>query len=286
MAFAPSERYLPASNGHSGFSSALADGGVYQDRQQPERGRKSLLVDMLLAPAELPWLLGSEVWRGKNIPHGDGSDVYVLPGFLGNDFYLGWMRNWLRRINYNPRALGVGLNTDPEHITLRLVEESRREYELTGRKSHYVGHSLGGAIARAASIVDPEPVASINAFGSPIDGDFEQEVDPFVFWLAKQTISLLDGSDVSRQKMESLLQDPREDIKVTYVQTVDDGVVHWKATVDPCKGTKNVQISGSHIGLAWNPYLYQELAHSLHDAQEKIPKPEDKILRFPAGFAA
>lgn len=278
MAFVPSELgYRPSKNGHNG---SLPERDPYLD-QQRDRGRRNLLEDMFLAPAELPWLLGSEVWRGKNIPHGDGSDVYVLPGFLGNDLYLWWMRNWLRRINYNPRALGVGLNTDPEYITLKLVEKSRHKYELTGRKSHYLGHSMGGAIARAASIIDPDPVASVHAFGSPIDGDFEKEIAPFVFGIARRTMPLLDGSETSSQRMKSLLQATRSNVKTTYIQTVDDGVVHWRATVDPHENTKNVLIKGTHIGLAFNPLLYEVVGHSLYDAQEEISQPKENILQFP-----
>ena len=43
----------------------------------------------------------SPVYYGVGVPHGDGSPVIVIPGFLGSDTYLFEMYYWLRRIGYN-----------------------------------------------------------------------------------------------------------------------------------------------------------------------------------------
>ena len=62
MALARSELgYHPSTNGHSGSFTALQERDPYLD-QQRDRGRRNLLEDMFLAPAELPWLLSSAVW--------------------------------------------------------------------------------------------------------------------------------------------------------------------------------------------------------------------------------
>jgi hypothetical protein len=57
-------------------------------------------------------LRASAVYRGNGVPHGDGSAVVLVPGFLGSDQYLGDMFSWLRRIGYQPYMSGMGRNAE------------------------------------------------------------------------------------------------------------------------------------------------------------------------------
>jgi pimeloyl-ACP methyl ester carboxylesterase len=95
-----------------------------------------------------------------------------VPGFLGSDFYLTQLRSWLRRIGYNPRYSGIGLNAKCPNllIRLRLNETIREAYKSTRRKVHLIGHSLGGTIARPAASQVPDRIASVITLRSPIRG--------------------------------------------------------------------------------------------------------------------
>ncbi|MCH7836784.1 MAG: hypothetical protein IH864_07970, partial [Chloroflexi bacterium] len=73
----------------------------------------------------MDWLTlrASAVYRGIGIPHGDGSVVVLVPGFLGSDQYLGDMFSWLRRVGYQPYMSGMGRNARcPDVLTNRLIE--------------------------------------------------------------------------------------------------------------------------------------------------------------------
>src|SRR2546428_5597423 len=90
----------------------------------------------------------SAVYRGVGVPHGDGSAVVVIPGFMGSDQYLGDMNAWLRRIGYRPYLSGIGRNAEcPEILTLRLFETIEKASKETGGKVHIIGHSLVGVLA-------------------------------------------------------------------------------------------------------------------------------------------
>ena len=66
----------------------------------------------LLVGVELVFLRISPVYWGHGIPHGDGSAVVLVPGFLGTDFYLSHFRTWLGRIGYKPYYSGIRMNAE------------------------------------------------------------------------------------------------------------------------------------------------------------------------------
>ncbi|MDP9344448.1 MAG: hypothetical protein M3P44_01770, partial [Actinomycetota bacterium] len=57
-----------------------------------------------------------------------------------------------------------------------------------------------------------------------------------------------------------------ESIELTSVYSKGDGVVRWRACVVPY--ARNVEVTGSHVGLAFNRKAYREIAHALVRARE------------------
>src|SRR4051812_45727165 len=84
--------------------------------------------------AELARLMVDPVYFGRGVPHGDGSAVMTVPGFLAGDQSLAVMRDWLRRIGYDARASGIQLNVDcSDRAVDRLDERLERIWRNTGR---------------------------------------------------------------------------------------------------------------------------------------------------------
>ena len=50
-------------------------------------------------------------------------------------------------------------------------------------------------------------------------------------------------------------------VPLTSIYSKGDGVVRWQACVVPY--ARNVEVTGSHIGLAFNRHAYREIAHTL-----------------------
>ena len=58
-------------------------------------------------PLELSRLLVDPVFRGHDVPRGDGRPVILMPGFGGGDQTLLVLAAWLRRIGYRPHTVRV-----------------------------------------------------------------------------------------------------------------------------------------------------------------------------------
>ena len=53
-----------------------------------------------------------------------------------------------------------------------------------------------------------------------------------------------------------------EDVRLTSIYSRGDGMVRWSSCVVPY--ADNVEITGSHVGLAWNRKAYTAIAKALH----------------------
>ena len=86
----------------------------YSPTKKPEKPKKSEfpVLQEWVAGVELAFLQVSPVYWGFGIPHGDGSAVVLVPGFLGTDLYLTQFAVWLRRIGYKAFYSGITLNAD------------------------------------------------------------------------------------------------------------------------------------------------------------------------------
>lgn len=224
----------------------------------------------------------SPVYRGQGIPHGDGSAVVVVPGFMGSDQYLGDMNAWLRRIGYTPYPSGIGRNAEcPEVLTQRLYETIERAHKETGRRVHLIGHSLGGVLARGAAARWPALVASVTTMAAPFRG---VRAHPFVL----QTAYLVRGAILQRRNgprvmpqcytgrctcefLDTLRGDFPDSLPTLAIYTKTDGVVDWRYCVDD-EGP-SVEVPGTHVGLAFNPQVYRHIARFL--AEPEAYKRED-----------
>jgi triacylglycerol lipase len=125
-----------------------------------------------LFPAELLFLHAAPVYYGLGVPRGDGTAVVLIPGFLAPDAYLLPLHWWLGRIGYAALGSGIGFNADCPNVLIeeKLNKTIEEALEVTGRKVHLIGHSLGGIIARAVAAQRPKDVASVITLGAPFRG--------------------------------------------------------------------------------------------------------------------
>jgi len=223
--------------------------------------------------ADLLLLHASPVYYGLGIPHGDGSAVVLVPGFLGTDSYLTQLRAWLERIGYRAYFSGIGLNADCPNLLIqrRLSENIQKALAETERKIHLIGHSLGGIIARSVANQRPDDVASVITLGSAFRGTVAHrtvlraaehvrmqilaEHGPGVLptcYTGRCTCSFLDS--LRRKIPSSVLE--------TAIYTRNDGVVDWHYCVTG-NAENDFEVPGTHIGLAFNSSVYAIIAKRL-----------------------
>ena len=228
-----------------------------------------------LYAVELVLLLGSPVYYGAGVPPGDGSAVVLIPGFLHGDTYLIVMYAWLKRLGYSPTYSGIGFNAScPNLLISEIVEPVITDAaRVTGRKVHLIGHSLGGAIARSIA-TQRNDIASVVTLGSPVR---QTVVHKRIFQSAEVVRKYLIANRAERVRpqcltaecpcafMKSLRQPFPSKLPLTAVYTRDDGLVEWTScrTGDP---SVDVEVSGTHSGLAFNPAVYRVIAERLASA--------------------
>ncbi len=226
----------------------------------------------------MDWLAlrASAVYRGMGVPHGDGSVVVLVPGFLGSDQYLGDMFSWLRRIGYQPYMSGMGRNAEcPNILTSRLTETVNSAYLESGRKVHLIGHSLGGSVARSVGVRQPQLVASVTTMASPFRA---VRAHPMVLGAAMMVRRrILSDPDVQSECysglcscdfFDSLRRPLLKSIVEAAIYTKSDGVVDWRCCVNGNPET-DIEVRGTHVGLVFNPQVYRHVAGVLASAAER-----------------
>lgn len=226
-----------------------------------------------VAGVELAFLQVSPVYWGFGIPHGDGSAVVLVPGFLGTDLYLTQFAVWLRRIGYKAFYSGITLNADCPNLLIRrnLQDAIQQANQFTKGKIHIIGHSLGGALARSVAAQMPEHIASVITLGAPISGLAARDSVMTAADLVRKQILERHGrgvlpncytSQCTCDFVSSLRGDFPKSVRQTAIYTKSDGILDWRVcrTGDP---DVDVEVSATHIGMAFSPLVYSVVAHRL-----------------------
>jgi pimeloyl-ACP methyl ester carboxylesterase len=222
-------------------------------------------------------LRASAVYRGIGVPRGDGAAAVLIPGFMGSDRYLGDLFAWLRRIGYRPHMSLIGRNVDcPLILTDRLKETIDHARAQSGRRVHLIGHSLGGVLARCAATRWPSLIASVITLASPFRG---VRAHPFLV----EASAVVRSRILARREVSSIRPDcytgackceffkalrrpfPRSMPQMA-IYTKRDGVVDWQACINDDPAT-DVEVSGTHSGLVFNPQVYHHIAQQLSRAR-------------------
>jgi triacylglycerol lipase len=172
------------------------------------------------------------VFWGINVPHGDGHPVLLIPGLLANDDYLRPWSNWLGRVGYSP--IWSGLRIDPgfsETAIRQVTERVEQQHQRTGSRVSIIGHSMGGALARAAALRSPNSVRHVITLGSPL------------FFGAQYRLSL--------------------SVALTAIYTRNDRIVRHPHALARDDHAQNIEVSGSHLGLTLNAEVYRHLGQAL-----------------------
>lgn len=217
-------------------------------------------------------LLRSAVWRGQGVPHGAGAPVLLVPGFLAGDPSLGAMAAWLRRIGYRPCRAGMRANVD---CTTRALDRLEGTLETLaqrfGRRMALVGQSRGGSMARVLAVRRPDLVERIVCLGSPVLDQLA--VHPLV--RAQVTaLGLLgtagvpglfsrgcgSGACCELTREQALGRFP-DDVGFVAVYSRSDGIVDWRACLDPA--ARLAEVRSSHVGMGVSAEVYRVVASAL-----------------------
>ena len=229
----------------------------------------------MLAAAQWLRLRRSAVYRGEGVPHGDGASVLLVHGFLTRGLYLETLRAWLERLGYRADVAGLGRNADCwDVLTDRLRAHVESRARASQRSVHLIGHSLGGLLARAAAAQMPDEVASVTSLATPFRG---LRIHPGL-----RLSSLCVRALVHRQRgwsvfpgcmtlacecptVRTLAKPLPATLRQLSIIAHNDGVADWRYEADPAT-MRVVRVPGSHLGIVFEPAVYEALARHLATA--------------------
>ena len=217
-----------------------------------------------------PWL-----W---NAPRGDGHPVLVLPGLLTGDPSTLLLRRFLQALGHNVSGWSLGTNRGPNgHIVKELRAKLDRLRHDSGRRVSLVGWSLGGLYAQELARAAPGSVRRLITLGTPLLG---RNV-----WT--QSGSRIADRFTNLPVAASLLPRPWAEpgslrVPATSVYTRADGIVAWSSCRYQARPRReNVEVRGSHLGLALNPAVLWVLADRLGQAEGKWKRSRPPLMLSP-----
>jgi pimeloyl-ACP methyl ester carboxylesterase len=200
--------------------------------------------------------------------------VLLVPGFMSGDFALQPMAEELRSLGHWTSKSGIAPNVG---CTRDLADALERRLEATaertGRRVALVGWSRGGTLAKVVTVRRPELVASLITLGTPntdplaVNATLAAQLQVITRLSALGVPGLLGDDCISgdcAHEIKALLeQDVTEGIPYTSVFSLDDGVIDWRACLDPQADT--VEVSATHMSMGADPEVIEIVATLLAD---------------------
>jgi triacylglycerol lipase len=140
-----------------------------------------------------------------------------------------------------------------------------------GRKVSIVGHSLGGMLARGLAARRPDRIAGIVSMGSPVLAP--GAVHDILAWDAELLTRLTRAGfgglmsedciagDCARASFEETHAPLDTEVGFTAIYSRRDGIVDWRACVDPA--AVPVEVTASHVGMAIDPLVFDVVHEAL-----------------------
>jgi triacylglycerol lipase len=192
----------------------------------------------------------------------------LIPGFMAGDLTLAPLAKFCEWLGHKTFFTGIWSNSRcPREMVLHLERNLEEIYASFGRVV-IIGHSLGGMYALELAVRRPDLIERVITLGSPVRsvGDSSH---PLVLATAR-LISILRGMDhgcltPSCACIKDLVERHPGEVPTTAMYSRTDGVVHWESCVDQSGATtvENVEVKGSHIGMAVNADVYRVVADRL-----------------------
>jgi pimeloyl-ACP methyl ester carboxylesterase len=233
-------------------------------------GRRAVLREARLV-TEAGHLAWSRLGR-RPAPGTHGVPVVLVPGFLAGDASLAALARVLREHGHRTYRSGIHANVG---CTVRASAQLEARLESVvarrGRRATVVGHSLGGLLARGLAVRRPDLVSGIVTLGSPMlaPGAHHAALTRSLEALVRLSRAGVPGlmalecvaGDCARASFdESRLAVPAE-VSFTAVYSRRDGIVDWRACVDPLATA--VEVTSSHLGMVVAPSAIQAVVDAL-----------------------
>jgi pimeloyl-ACP methyl ester carboxylesterase len=214
-------------------------------------------------------------YADPNRRHGH-EPVLLIPGFMAGDATLKGMAALLRGAGYRTYRSEIRVNMGCTREAADRLERRLESIAIRrGRKVSIVGHSLGGMLARGLAARRPDLVNGIVSMGSPIlaPGAVHGLLAKDAALLARLTRAGFGGlmsedclgGECARSSFDESRAPLHPEVGFTAIYSRRDGIVDWKACLDPAADP--VEVSTSHLGMAFDPVVFDAVRAALEAQQ-------------------
>ena len=202
--------------------------------------------------------------------------VLLVPGFMAFDGTLKGMSVFLRHQGFRTYRSQIVLNVG---CTREAADKLERRLEAIAtkcdRKVTIVGHSLGGMLARGLASRRPDLIEGIVSMGSPVLAP--GAIHKVLAWDAQMLSKLTRagfrgmmsadcfGGECARLSFQESQEPLHPDVAFTAIYSQRDGIVDWRACLDPA--ARQVEVRTSHCGMAVDPIVMDHVLTALRDQQ-------------------
>jgi pimeloyl-ACP methyl ester carboxylesterase len=191
---------------------------------------------------------------------------------MAGDGSMATLTRWLRENGYRTHRAGIRANVGCSEENLgRLEARLEQLFAATGQRVAIGGQSRGGVFARALAVRRPDLVSGIVTLGAPTVRQLSAH--PFVLVQVLVVgalgtgkvpgmfrVSCLRGACCERFRADLANAFPA-DVDFVSLYSKTDGVVDWRACLDPA--AEQVEVRASHLGMGLNAEVYAELGNAL-----------------------
>ena len=256
------------------LGSFLLPEGFHRPRTRDVLRERSLLLEVgryaveSLDERRRSWITP---YAGRGIPRVE-DPVILVPGFMAGDATLHAMSRTLRRRGFRTYRSHIHANVG---CTLAAAAdlETRIESIAIKRDSRVriVGHSLGGMLARGLAVRRPDLISGIVTMGSPMlaPGAHHVLLTASVEMLVRLSRAGVPGlmseecvaGSCARQSFDESREPMPAGVSFTSIYSRRDGIVDWRACVDP--QARAVEVTASHVGMAVDPRVMDVVTAAL-----------------------
>ena len=212
---------------------------------------------------------------------GHNEPVILVPGFLAGDGSLRFMAGALRRQGFRTYRSHIHANVGCTLNAAAQLEGRLESIALRrGGRVQIVGHSLGGMLARGLAVRRPDLLSGVVTLGRPMlapgahHASLARSVEVLVR-LSRAGVPGLMSEDCvagacARQSFDESRRPIPPSVAFTAVYSRRDGIVDWRACVDPM--AVSVEVSTSHIAMAIGPRVIDHVVAALrrHEAESAL----------------
>jgi triacylglycerol lipase len=205
-------------------------------------------------------------------PRSDAPPVLLIPGFLAGDASLFVLRTWLRMRGHPVAMSGIRVNVDcAERAVARLQVHASAFAAACDAPLIVIGQSRGGTLARSLAVRQPDTVSGLITLGSPVLDQLAVSTPVRRMVRSVAILSELgmpglfstacaDGDCCDSFRGDLIAKLP-PGIRATAIYSRNDGIVDWRACLDP--DAEHVEVRSSHCGMAVNTEVYRVLERVL-----------------------